>query len=107
MRLDKYGDEIVTTKNELDAKSKKAFLIVTLLQFLLITINILVLVIDSLNFYISFVTAPLYIFLFIHFINAYNQNKDIGNLPRYIKVSKILSPILYCVTAVLVIFTGF
>lgn len=106
MKLDKYGDEIVERQQELDSKIKKAFFVVVLLQFLMIITNITILITGILP-YVSFATAPLYIFLYIHFFNAYGQNKDIKYFPKYLKLVKFLSPILYCLTTVLVILTGF
>ncbi|MGI6280209.1 MAG: hypothetical protein ACOYJS_06580 [Acutalibacteraceae bacterium] len=107
MKYDKYGDLLYTENQKADLKTLRAFLIVTLLQAVFICINLLVIFIEGLNSYLSFVTAPGYIFLYINFLKAYEHHGDSGRLPSYLKAVKILSPILYGITAVIVIFTGF
>lgn len=107
MKYDKYGDLIAKEVPKTDAKTRKAFLVVTFLQIVLITVNLMIIFIDSLNTYLSFVTAPLYIFLYINFLKGYGHHKDLGTLPGYLKIVKILSPIFYGITSFLVIIIGF
>lgn len=107
MKLDKYGDEILEERQKLGKMPRIAFLLLSLLQLVLITVNILVLVLDFLNFYVCFATVPMYVFSYIHFLNGYNLNKESFILPIYVKAVKILSPILYILTAVPAIFQLF
>lgn len=106
MKLDKYGDPIVTDIPEVDRKTKRAFLAMTLLQFLFSIINVLILVLHFPG-YLAFAVAPAYIFIFVHFLNGYSHGKDLGSLPKYLGAVRIISPILYGVTAVIVMLTAF
>ena len=107
MKLDKYGDKLVTEKESLPKMPRLAFLLLTLLQCSMVVVNILVLVLDFLNFYAAFATVPMYVFSYIHFINGYNTNVDEFIIPKYIKFVRILSPIIYVATAVPAVFQLF
>ena len=107
MAFDKYGDERIITKQKLSKKQKKAFVFISILQILLIVVNVLILVVDFLNFYLCFATAPMYIFLYVHFSNAYDESRETMVLPAYLKLVKVISPLLYCLTAIPAIFKLF
>ena len=106
MKYDKYGDPIIESLAEADKKTKNAFLIMILVQILLIVLNIVILLVPTLNFYLSFITAPIFIFLYITFIKGYSNKKDDVILPGYCKAAKILCPICYVLTMVLAVFSG-
>lgn len=108
MKLDRFGDIVTSPEKEpLPKVPKIAFALLTFLQIALVGVNILVLVVDFLNFYICFATVPMYVFAFIHFTNGYNTNKEDFIIPKYIKAVKILSPIIYISTALPAIFQLF
>ena len=106
MKYDKYGDPIVEELSEAGSKTRTAFLIMALLLFLMVALNICVLVIPTLNLYLCFITAPIFIFLYITFLKGYSNQKDNAILPGYCKLTKILSPVLYGLTMVLAILSG-
>ena len=108
MKLDKYGDTIFTQEKEPLPKTPKiAFWLLSLLQIALVVVNILVLIVDFLNFYFCFATVPMYVFSYVHFVNGYNTNKEEFIIPKYIRLVKVLSPIFYVLTAVPAIFQLF
>jgi len=108
MKLDKYGDAILPTKKEMLPKTPKlAFTLLSILQLVLVSVNLLVLVVDFLNFYLCFATAPMYVFAYVHFINGYNTNKEEFIMPKFIGIVKRISPILYVITAVPALFQLF
>lgn len=107
MKLDKYGDRIITEKQPLPKIPKLAFALLSLVQAGMITVNILVLILEFLNFYVAFATVPLYVFSYIHFSNGYNTNFDEFIIPKYIKVVRILSPIIYIITSIPAVFQVF
>ena len=106
MKYDKYGDPIIETLRKPDTKTKVAFLVMIAIQCLLVVMNVLVIVIPLLNLYLCFVTAPIYIFMYITFLKGYTNQKDAVILPGYCKVAKILSPVLYLLTTLLAMFSG-
>ncbi len=106
MKYDKYGDPIVETLSKPNTKTKAAFLVMIAIQLLLILLNVLVIVIPMLNLYLCFVTAPIYIFMYITFLKGYTNQKDAVILPSYCKVAKILSPVLYLLITLLAVFSG-
>ncbi len=106
MKYDKYGDPIMEAAETADPKTQKAFLVMVLLQSLLVIFNILIMVVDTLNLYLCFITAPIYIFLYITFLKGYSNKKDDMILPAYCKIARILCPVLYVVTAILAVFAG-
>ena len=107
MKLDKYGDKLTTEKEELPKMPKIAFLLLTVVQCLMVTVNILVLTLDFLNFYAAFAIVPMYVFAYIHFANGYNTNVDEFVIPKYVGIVKKLSPPVYVATAVPAVFQLF
>ncbi|MBR6547962.1 MAG: hypothetical protein IKT68_00320 [Clostridia bacterium] len=106
MKYDKYGDPIIETSEKLSGKKKKAIAIMIILQGILIAFNISVLLIEFLNLYLCFLTAPLFIFFYIAYQKGCSAIKESGKLPGYCKLVAIISPILYVATAVLAVFGG-
>ncbi len=106
MKYDKYGDPIVEELSEVGSKTKTAFLIMALVQLLLVAFNIAILVIPTLNLYLCFITAPIFMFMYITFLKGYSAQKDNAVLPGYCKATKILSPVLYGLTMALAILSG-
>ncbi|MBR3844306.1 MAG: hypothetical protein IKM39_02235 [Clostridia bacterium] len=106
MKYDKYGDPIIETLEQPSKKIKTAFLVMISLLFLLVILNLLILFIPFLNLYLCFVTAPIFMFIYITFLKAYSNQKDTVSLPGYCKAAKILCPVLYLFTTVLAVFSG-
>jgi len=108
MKLDKYGDVIVAAeKQPLPKTPKLAFILLSLLQLLLVGVNVLVLVLDFLNFYVCFATVPMYVFSYVHFVNGFNTNKEEFIMPKFVGFVKKVSPIVYVLTAIPAIFQLF
>lgn len=108
MKLDKYGDVIVSAEKEpLPKMPKIAFALLSVLQLALVGLNILVLVVDFINFYLCFATVPMYVFAYIHYTNGFNTNKEEFIIPKYILIVRIVSPIVYILTAIPAIFQLF
>lgn len=106
MKYDKYGDPIVEELGQANSKTKTAFLIMTLVQFILVLFNVAILVIPTLNLYLCFITAPIFMFMYITFLKGYSSQKDNALLPGYCKLTKVLSPVLYGLTMILAILSG-
>ncbi len=106
MKYDKYGDPIVEANQELSGKKKKAITIMIALQAVLIAFNISVVLIEFLNLYLCFLTAPLFIFFYIAYQKGCSAIKETGTLPGYCKIASVLCPVLYVLSAVLAIFSG-
>lgn len=106
MKYDKYGDPIVEVSDKLDGKRKTATLVMIALQAVLILANIVAMLIPG-GVYMVFLTASLYIFFFIAYLKGCTAIKETGKLPTYCKATTVISPILYVLTAVLAVFSGF
>jgi len=106
MKYDKYGDPIPDGSEQIGTKKKKALWIMIGLQSVLIIFNILVLLIDFLNLYLCFMTAPLFIFFYIAYQKGCSAIKETSQLPAFCKVATWALPLVYVLTAVLAIFSG-
>lgn len=106
MQYDKYGDPVVTAPSSLPAKTRKAFWVLLLCQVICIILNLCILFISTLNLYLCFIVAPLYLFLFITYQKGISTHRETSSVPNIFRVCSIISPVIYIITAVLAIFGG-
>ena len=101
MKYDKYGDPIIEVDQKLNGQQRKAVIIMMILQAILIVANIVAVLMPTGGVIVVFLTAFLFLFFFIAYLKGCNGIKETGKLPTYCKVTTIVSPILYVLTAIL------
>ncbi|MBR4868465.1 MAG: hypothetical protein IKU10_04855 [Clostridia bacterium] len=105
MKYDKYGDPIVEADQKLSGKQVKAVVTMIILQGLLIAANVIAMLMPSGGVIVVFLTAFLFLFFFIAYLKGCSGIKETSKLPTYCKVTTIVSPILYVLTAILAVFS--
>jgi hypothetical protein len=87
------------------ARQRRAAYFLCIIQAALIFGNVLVLIFKVGIF--AFVLTSLYLFLYINFLKASISFFDNGNKNRFIKIFRVLSPILFTITFSFVCLVGF
>lgn len=106
MQRNRFGEVVETSAPTANRKAKKAILIATLIQLILIVINFLVYILPFVNMYFGILTAPIYFYMYVNFQKGCSIAKESVTLPAYCKWVSILSPIFYIITLILVLFGG-
>ncbi len=106
MKTDKYGEPLTTAASLPPAARRTMVLIVALLA-VLVVLNVLVIVLPVLNLYLCFLTAPMFLFLYIALHKAVSAGREQGvRLPGALRVLPPVFAALYLLSAVAAVFSG-